>query len=109
MTMPFDPASEPHTTAAHVPLTPQGFASALQPRFLHVPFPRATVATTTRSAAVGAAGLHAASLTAARAEPERDRAPFALSLSEWIDIQVGMANLDRIAFTMRNIGADLVP
>src|SRR5688572_2992375 len=33
--------------------------------------------------------------------------PFVLCLSEWMDLQLGMANLKRIAQTMRNIGQEL--
>lgn len=74
------------------------FASALSPRFIKRPVLMAT-------AEIAGAGIARAGVAGADESPERS--PFVLSLSEWIDLQVGMANLDRIALTMRNIGADL--
>ncbi|MDM0053018.1 hypothetical protein [Variovorax sp. J22R115] len=88
------------------------FASALRPRFidaLHV-MP-AHVFETSNTMTMGAAGgvgeiaMMAGPEHAAEVMPS---SPFVLSLSEWIDLQVGMANLDRIALTMRNIGGELL-
>jgi hypothetical protein len=73
-------------------LTPQRLARVLQPRFVRRP----------------AVMMVTAGISAALAEPaEPAESPFMLRLSEWIDLQVGMANLDRVALTMRNLGADL--
>ncbi|MDM0109668.1 hypothetical protein QTH97_32440 [Variovorax sp. J22R24] len=87
------------------------FASALRPRFidaLHVLPARELETSNTMTVADACVVAEVLEVTI----PERlvdavPSSPFVLSLSEWIDLQVGMANLDRIALTMRNIGGDL--
>lgn len=88
-------------------------ASALRPRFVHASTTRVTpifdpVHITGPDASIyDLSGMHAvigATTNEAHALPV---SPFMLSLSEWIDLQVGMANLKRIALTMRNIGGEL--
>ena len=72
-------------------------ASALRPRFATRPSP--AIALPDAFASVG-------TIAAGGVEPPA-KSPFVLSCSEWIDLQLGMANLDRIAQTMNNIGSEL--
>lgn len=70
----------------------QAVLAALRPRFL-------------TGASTMAAPARVAAFMAVPAEPEASS--FALSRAEWISLQLGMANLDRVAQTMRNLGADM--
>lgn len=106
-------ASGNDTVSATLDALKMQLASALRPRFMHSP--------TTMAAPIfepmnfsgpnasipdrcGMDSVIAATTNVAEVLPI---SPFVLSLSEWIDLQVGMANLNRIALTMRNIGGEL--
>ena len=74
----------------------RAFREALRPRFVQMP----ELATEPRGVV---------SLLATPSDPEAlpDSSPFLLSRAEWIDLQLGMANLERIAETLRNLGTAL--
>lgn len=72
-------------------------ASALRPRFATWPSP---------AIALPGAFANVGAIAAGGVEPPV-KSPFVLSCSEWMDLQLGMANLDRIAQTMNNIGSEL--
>jgi len=101
----FPPATNPALASSALQAR---LSSALRPRFVAVPALAMTPSDVLHLGVNPLGAFAGIAAVAGDVEGAAPPSPFVLSCSEWLDLQVGMANLDRIALTMKNIGSELM-